>query len=163
MKNIISVVSFYLFFIVHCSAQSAESSLVSGFKINLHASSVILQHKNNLTLTLVIDSIILDKKTITPNFKTTIPISFESGFIHVNDSLYIKIFIARNQEYGSKFYTWKWDYLKKQASGFVSMGQSTYEIMDFNGSLESEGVQGHGIGVEGTEDYMMYYYRYKLE
>src|SRR4051812_9702506 len=81
--------------------------------IKPRSSSVVKQHRDILQLTLMIDSVEIQNKTIRPNFKKTFKIGFESDFIKVNDSLYIKIFIARNQEYGSKFYTWKWDYLKK--------------------------------------------------
>ena len=126
-------------------------------------SSVVKQHRDILQLTLIIDSIQIQNKMIRPNFKKTFKIGFESDFIKVNDSLYIKIFIARNQEYGSKFYKWKWDYLKKRGSQFYSQGISLYEIMDFNGTLDPNGSQGHGVGIENTPGFVMYYYRYKLE
>lgn len=127
------------------------------------ASVIVNQHKDNLQLTLIIDSIQIEDRTIRPNFKKTIRISYESDYIQVNDSLYIKIFIARNQEYGSKFYSWKWDYLKKRKSGFVSQGISSYEQMDFNGSLDANKGMGHGVGIEGARGFIMYYYRYKIE
>jgi hypothetical protein len=126
-------------------------------------SAVVKQHKENLQLTLIIDSIRIENRTILPNFKKTFEIGFESNFIRVNDSLYIKIFIARNLEYGSKFYTWKWDYLKKRGSQFYSQGMSLYEVMDINGPLDIYGAQGHGIGIENEPGYIMYYYRYRLK
>ncbi|HVY74632.1 MAG TPA: hypothetical protein VG890_07365 [Puia sp.] len=127
------------------------------------ATAVVHQHKNNLRLTLVIDSIIFGERKILPDFRITIPINFESGYIRVKDSLYIKIFIARNQEYGNKFYTWKWDFLKRRSDQYLFLGGSFYEVMDFNGSLDRGGSEGVGIGTQGDDDYIMYYYRYKLE
>ena len=125
--------------------------------------SIVLQHKDNLKLTLIVDSIIVGKKKIKLNFKTTLQLSSESDYIQVKDSLYIKIFIARTQEYGNKFYMWKWDFLKKRADNFHSQGVSQYETMDFNGNIDPNGSYGHGVGIEGTKDYIMYYYRYRLE
>jgi hypothetical protein len=95
--------------------------------------------------------------------RVTIPISFESDYIQVKDNLYLKLFIARNQEYGAKFYSWKWDFLSKKNGQFYSQGISQYETMDFNGSLDINTSQGHGVGLEDTPEYVMYYYRYKLE
>ncbi|HSZ87337.1 MAG TPA: hypothetical protein VK787_14995 [Puia sp.] len=114
-------------------------------------------------MTLIVDSIILGQRKVIPNFRITASISFESEYIQVKDSLYLKIFISRNQEYGNKFYTWKWDFLKKKNGQFYSQGVSQYEIMYYNGSLDINGSQGHGVGVEGTPGFVMYYYRYKLE
>lgn len=125
--------------------------------------SIVQHHKDNLKLTLIVDSIILGQRKVIPNFRITTPISFESDFIQVKDSLYLKIFISRNQEYGNKFYSWKWDFLKKKNGQFYSQGISQYEIMDYNGSLEIDGSQGHGVGIEATPEFVMYYYRYKLE
>jgi uncharacterized linocin/CFP29 family protein len=68
-------------------------------------SAVVKEHRAKLKLTLIIDSVIVYDKTIKPALNLTIPIGFESDYIPVNDSLYIKIFIARNQEYDYKFYT----------------------------------------------------------
>ncbi len=126
-------------------------------------SSVVSQHKEKLQLTLIIDSIQVQNKTIRPNFRKTFDIGFESDYIQVNDSLYIKIFIARNQEYGLKFYSWKWEYLKKRNTTFSSLGISFYNDMDYNGSLDANGGMGHGVGIEGTKGYIMYYYRYNLK
>lgn len=126
-------------------------------------SSIVQQHKENLHLTLIIDSITVGQKKIKPNFQTTLQLSFESDYIQVRDSLYIKIFIARAQEYGNKFYMWKWDFLKKRANSFHSQGVSQYETMDFNGSIDPNGSYGHGVGIEGTKEYIMYYYRYRLQ
>jgi hypothetical protein len=127
-------------------------------------SSIVKQHKDNLKLTLIVDSIVLGQRKVVPNFHIATPISFESDYIQVRDSLYLKIFISRNQEYGSKFYSWKWDFLKKKNGRFYSQGQSQYGVMDYNGILtKDDWSQGHGVGVKGTPEYVMYYYRYKLE
>ena len=125
--------------------------------------SIVQQHKDNLKLTLIVDSIILGQRKVIPNFRLTTSIIFESDYIQVKDTLYLKIFISRNQEYGSKFYSWKWDFLKKKNGQFYSQGISQYEIMDFNGSLDINGSQGHGVGIEDTPGFVMYYYRYRLE
>ena len=150
-----------------CIAQAQDPTFAdepTEFKIiKPSPSAIVNQHKDNLQLTLIIDSIQIQNRTILPNFKKTFKIGFESDFIRVNDSLYIKIFIARNQEYGSKFYSWKWDFLKKRGSQFYSLGISAYEMMDFNGRINPSGSQGHGVGIEDTPGFVMYYYRYKLE
>ncbi|MBI3139107.1 MAG: hypothetical protein HYZ15_11015 [Sphingobacteriales bacterium] len=127
------------------------------------ATAVVPHHKDNLKLTLIVDSIFIGQKKIIPHFSINMPISFESDYIQVKDNLYLKIFIARNQEYGAKFYTWKWDFLNKKNGKFYSQGVSSYEMMDFNGSIDVNTSQGHGVGLEDTPEYVMYYYRYKLE
>jgi hypothetical protein len=125
--------------------------------------SIVKQFKDNLNLTLIVDSIIVGRKKIIPHFKTTLQISYESDYIQMIDSFYIKIFIARTQEYGSKFYMWQWDFLKKRAGKFISQGRSEYETMDFGNAIDPKLNIGHGVGVEGTSDYIMYYYKYRLE
>ena len=162
-----SLTLFFIFWTVLGQAQDEKGFEENSTEFSILKPSpeaVVKEHKINLKLTLIIDSIILYNKKVIPFFRTTIPISFESDYIRVNDSLYLKIFIARNQEYGSKFYSWKWDFLKKKSSQYYSQGISSYEMMDFNGSLNSQnGSIGHGVGTEGTPTYVMYYYRYKLE
>lgn len=153
-----------LFLSLAFAAQSqTEDSNTDFTVIKPPSESIVQQHKETLQLTLIVDSIIIGQKTIIPGFKTTIPISFESDYIHVTDDLYLKIFIARNQEYGSKFYSWKWDFLKKKKGKFHSMGVGGYQMMDYNGSLDTDTIQGLGVGGEGTADFIMYYYRYKLQ
>ncbi len=125
--------------------------------------SIVKEFKDNLTLTLIVDSIIVGRNKIIPNFKTTLPIFFESDYIRVKDGFYIKIFIARTQEYGSKFYMWRWHFLKKQGNSYISFGKSNYETMDFAKAIDPSDNNGHGVGVQGTSNYIMYYYRYKLE
>ena len=127
------------------------------------SASIVKQFKDNLKLTLIVDSIIVGRKKIIPHFKTTLQISYESEYIQVKDSFYIKIFIARTQEYGSKFYMWKWDFLKKRANNYISQGKSEYETMDFAKAIDPKDNNGHGVGEEGTSNYIMYYYRYSLE
>lgn len=120
-------------------------------------------HKENLKLTLVIDSIQLNKKVQKINFKQTLYISFESDYIQVKDDIYIKIFVARNQEYGKKFYSWKWDYLKKKGEKFTRLNIGYYAPINYNQPISTNGNDGQGIGTEGESDYLMFYYRYKVE
>ncbi|MBX3241373.1 MAG: hypothetical protein KIT80_17820 [Chitinophagaceae bacterium] len=151
----ICVLSFY-----HGKAQDFSK----GYEIiEPSPNSVVKSHKDNLRLTLVIDSIIVGNKKILPNFRSTISIKYESEFIKVKDDLYIKIFIARNQEYGKKFYSWKWDYLRKVDGKYRSLGISSYEVLYFNQEINPSNSLGHGVGFEEDEDFIMYFYRYKLE
>lgn len=136
----------------------------SDFKIvKPSPTQVVNQHKANLELILIIDSIQFQNKTIQPKFRRTINIEFESDYIQVKDSFYIKIFISRNQEYGRKFYSWKWDYLIRRNGTYNSLGTSFYETMEYYGRLDGNGGMGHGVGIEGTKGYIMYYYRYSLK
>lgn len=156
---------FIFIFLLKSNLIKAQEEIVidKSERTELLKSSIVQQHKDNLHLTLIIDSIIVEKKTLLPNFYISMPIAFESDYIKVNDSLYVKIFISRHQEYGKKFYTWKWDYLQKKDGQFRSFGQSMYETMDYNGTVERKSVQGHGVGEKGKPGYVMYYYRYSLE
>ncbi|MFN8291202.1 MAG: hypothetical protein U0U70_13175 [Chitinophagaceae bacterium] len=120
-------------------------------------------HKDNLKLTLIIDSIQLGTRVQKINFQRTININFESDYLQVKDDIYIKIFISRNQEYGKKFYSWKWDYLKKKGNKYSKLNIGYYSPLDFNQPLPENGNEGQGNGNEGQPDYLMFYYRYKLE
>ncbi|GEM_PF-5817827 len=146
-----------------CNVGQAQISSSEYDIIKPSPTAVVPQHKDKLKLTLIVDSVFIGQKRINPNFRITTTLSFESDYVQIKDNLYIKIFIARNQEYGQKFYTWKWDFLTQKNGQFYSHGMSNYETMDFNGNLDINSSQGHGIGFEDTPDYMMYYYRYKLE
>jgi hypothetical protein len=163
MKDFIKIL--FCFFLTLLFGYTGQAQINSpGFEIiKPPPTAVVPLHKDNLKLTLIVDSIFIGQKKIIPNFRITITLSFESEYIQVKDNLYLKIFIARNQEYGQKFYTWKWDFLTKKGGQFYSQGISSYETMDFNGSLDINTSQGHGVGLEDTPDYVMYYYRYKLE
>ena len=55
-------------------------------------------HKEQLKLTLIIDSVRIGKKVDKLNYHRTWDINFESDYLQIKDDLYIKIFIARNQE-----------------------------------------------------------------
>ena len=123
----------------------------------------VAAHKDNLKLTLTIDSVEFSDKTIKTNFSKTISIGFESDYLRINDSLYIKVFIARNQEYGKKFYTWNWDYLKKRGSQFVSMGKNYYTEMEYGHTVPEHGDFGQGLGTFGTPSYIIYHYHYRIE
>jgi len=120
-------------------------------------------HKENLKLILIIDSIQVGKKVQKLNFQRTLDISFESDYLQIKDDIYIKIFISRNQEYGKKFYSWKWDYLKKKGNKYNKLGIGYYAPMDYNQPIPTNGNYGQGIGTEGESDYLMFYYRFKLE
>jgi hypothetical protein len=123
----------------------------------------VLSHKEQLKLTLIIDSIQIGTKVEKINFQRIMDINFESDYLQVKGDIYIKIFIARNQEYGKKFYSWKWDYLKKKGNGYERLDIGYYAPMDYNQPIPTNGNYGQGIGTEGQPDYLMFYYRYKLE
>jgi hypothetical protein len=123
----------------------------------------VKQHKEQLKLTLIIDSIQQGNKVEKINFKRTLDIAFESDYLQVKGDIYIKIFIARNQEYGKRFYSWKWDYLRKKGDKYNKLDIGYYAPMDYNQPIPTNGNYGQGIGTEGESDYLMFYYRYKLE
>ena len=62
-----------------------------------------------------------------------------------------KVFIATNQEYGKKFYTWNWNYLKKRGSQFVSMGKNNYTEMEYGHMVPEHENFGQGLGTFGTQ------------
>ena len=159
-----SIIFFFSFFvIISINTQGQTEIADTGRNESIPASAVVQAHKDNLKLTLIIDSFSVGEKTIIPHFRAIIPISFESDYIQIKDSFYLKIFLIRNQEYGKKFYSWKWNYLRKRQNHFISYGYSEYVIMDYNKSISQDGSNGMGIGISGTDEYLMYYYRYKLE
>lgn len=123
----------------------------------------VQSHKENLKLTLIIDSIQVGKKVHKINFQQTLNINFESDYLLIKDDIYIKIFISRNQEYGKKFYSWKWHYFKKAGNKYGRPNIGYYTPMDFNQPIPTNGNYGQGTGDEGQSDYLMFYYRYKLE
>lgn len=116
-----------------------------------------------MKLTLIIDSIEVGKKIQKLNLQQTFNINFESDYLQINDYIYIKIFLSRNQEYGKKFYSWKWDYFKKTGNKYRSLNTGNYTPMNFNQPILKTIKYGQGIGEEGQADYLMFYYRYKLE
>ena len=93
MKRLI-IFLFFLTLTISITAQRQKDTSEAEFNIlKPPSSSFVQEHKENLRLTLIVDSIILGKKTIIPNFQITIPIAFESDYIQVKDSMYLKIFI----------------------------------------------------------------------
>ena len=123
----------------------------------------VQNHKDQLKLTLMMDSIQLGSKVHKINFQQSLTLSFESEYLKVKDDIYIRIFLARNQEYGKKFYSWKWDYLRKEGGKYNKMGSGQYAPIVYNQPITMDGSYGQGIGIEGESDYLMFYYRYRLE
>ncbi len=159
-----TIVALLLFPTLVLSATAYSQTETSTTIVTTQTTSSSVQfHKDSLQLTLFIDKIVVGKKILTPKIQITIPMTYESDYVKITDELSIKIFISRHQEYGKKFYAWKWDYLRKRGDRLVSEGQSQYEAINFNEPLTQLGAFAHGIGVEGTPDYLMYYYRYKLD
>lgn len=148
-----------IFLVQYVSAQQGDSNDISVPS----AEWTVQNHKEQLKLTLLIDSIQIGKKIWKLNFQRTLDINFESDYLQVKDSIYIRIFIARNQEYGKKFYSWKWDYLEKKDGKYNKLGSSYYAPMNFNQPIQTIGNYGEGIGTEGESDYLMFFYRYRLE
>ncbi len=124
---------------------------------------IVPVHKDKLKLTLAIDSVEFSDRTIKTHFNNTITIGFESDYLKINDSLYIKVFIARNQEYGKKFYSWNWDYLKKRGTQFFSMGKGYYDALEIGNTIPATGNSGQGLGTYGTPGYIIYHYHYRIE
>ncbi|MBM3415804.1 MAG: hypothetical protein FJY20_04995 [Bacteroidetes bacterium] len=112
---------------------------------------------------MTIDSVEFSDKTIKTSFNKTIIIGFESDYLKINDSLYIKIFITKNQEYDKKFYSWNWDYLKKRGSQFFPMGKSYYDEMEYGNTVPANGNFGRDLGTYGTPGYIIYHYHYRIE
>jgi hypothetical protein len=89
-------------------------------------------------------------------------ITNESDYIQVHDSIYIKVFIARGQEYGRKIYLWRWDYYKKSGTEYRLIGNSIYWKFDFNTDFYlSQQDISQGSGHKGDPNYLMIYYRFK--
>ena len=124
---------------------------------------LVNQFKPELKLTFLMDSVIVGKKSYTLNLKNTTQIEYESDYIQVFGDYYIKIFISRNQEYGEKFYGWRWDYLKKTGSTFTKIGYNYYSRIEYDKPMPSKFTSGSGFGTEGEKDYLMIYYRYRIE
>lgn len=155
---------FLLVIIVICLLKSASAQEESANKILIPPPEwTVSMHKEQLKLTLIIDSIIVASKVEKMNLQRTFNINFESDYLQIIENLYIKIFIARNQEYGKKFYSWKWDYLRKNDGNYISLGNSFYDPMVYNQPMITSGSYGQGIGTEGQSNYLMVYYRYKIE
>lgn len=142
---------------VKAQEQNANTALGPGPAYTVQA------HKEQLRLTIMIDSVHIANKTEKLNFQRTLDISFESDYLQIKDDIHIKIFIARNQEYGKKFYSWKWEYLKKTGESYTSLGAGYYEPVRYNRPLATNTTYGQGIGNEGESGHLMFYYRYKLE
>jgi hypothetical protein len=122
------------------------------------------EFKDSLLLTLTIDSILFSYESQKVKLIYKLTIAHESPLLKLNDSISIKIFIARNYEYGKKFYTMKWDYFKNNGSCDKFIQSSNYDKIKF-GTIDknNSGDYGQGIGAMGEDIYTMIYYRYKLE
>ena len=145
-------------------AQPYLSISQSDYLTQLENRKKVTAFKDKLHLTFIIDSVVIGTKTYKLGTKYDLDLEYESDYLQVKDNFYLKIFIARNQEYGSKFYSWKWDYINKLNTGFHTMQTSNSSAMDFNSDARLKGSpNGQGIGVEGESYYYMIWYRYKLE
>jgi len=146
------------------------------FGINLNAQSLpkvedvmpsadmsVATHKDHLQVTIRIDSVTIGNKTSRLNFQKVLNIQFESDYILIKDDLYVKIFISRNQEYGKKFYSWKWDYLQKKGNSYYRLGLGYYMPLNYDQPISGSGNYGIGNGNEGDSDYVMIYYDYHVE
>lgn len=153
-----------LLFLIVCFSNNifAQQTSLTNELIPL-AEWTVKSHKEQLRLTLIIDSIQLGNKVEKINFQRILDISFESDYLQVKGDIYIKIFISRNQEYGRKFYSWKWDYLRKTGDSYKRLGTGYYDPMEYDQPIAVNDNYGQGIGTEGESDYLMFYYRYKLE
>lgn len=145
-------------------AQPFISRSQNDYLTELENRKKVSSFKDKVHLTFIIDSAVIGTKSYKLGTKYDLNLEFESDYLQVKDNFYIKIFITRNQEYGSKFYSWKWDYLNKTNSGYNRMQTSNTSAMDFNNDAILKGSpNGQGIGREGESYYYMIWYRYKLE
>ena len=127
MKNL-KLILLAVLFVGRISAQEETSNDFLAPAVE----SVVGSHKEELKLTLIIDSVQIGTKGERLKFSRTLDISYESDYLQVIGDFYIKIFISRNQEYGKKFYSWKWEYLKKVGGKFKRLSIGYYAPMSFN-------------------------------
>ena len=124
---------------------------------------VVSSHKDVVHLTLIIDSVVRAGTTYQLNRKIELDIKSESGYIQIANDLFLKVFISRNEEYEQKFYSWRWNFIKKEGVQYRQLGRTDYQPLSFNSDVQMHGASwGSGIGDEDTADYLMFYYRYKL-
>jgi hypothetical protein len=154
MRNII----FILILFSTLNSVAAQENTLGPFK-----EYTVSAHKEQLKLTLLIDSIQIGNKVEKLNLRLKLDINYESDYLQIADNYYVKIFFGRNQEYGKKFYTWRWDYLQKKGKNYNLLGASSYTGIEFNQPISTCGRYGQGMGTEGASDYLMFYYRYILE
>ncbi len=125
---------------------------------------ILKRHKKIIKLTFIVDSLIISNRSFSLMKPWSDKIRFETDFLHLHENVYIKIFISRNEEYNKKFYSWKWDYYMKEGLNFKNMGSSIYAPISYKSDYHFtiKGM-GQGIGTPGTQDYIMIYYRYRVE
>lgn len=151
---------FFVFLFISNSNLSAQDEELS----SLGKEYIVNEHKKLLHMVLLIDSVIIGKKSHKLNVKHDLNLEFESEVLQIKDDLFIKVFIGRTQEYGSKFYSWRWDFLRKKQGSFTRAGSSIYSPVRYGKSKPDYlGREGVGVGEEGEPDYFMIYYRYTLE
>lgn len=124
----------------------------------------IYHFADTIRLQLYFDRIVEELETTVLNKKVELAISNESDYIHIYDSIYIKVFIARGQEYGKKMYLWRWDYFRKSENNFNRIGYQYYSRLPFNtNDYLNIPEYGQGLGTEGNPGYLMIYFRFKAE
>lgn len=160
------IILFLMFYIgVAASVHSQKAGGLVAFDVHVpNGDQLVAAHKETLQLTLVIDSVVRFNKTYKLNWRKELTINHETDYLQIANDLYIKIFIARNVEYGKKFYSWRWDYLKKVGEQYLQLGGSEYQRISFNSNDQlTGGSWGQGIGDENSSDYLMFYYRSKIQ
>lgn len=127
-------------------------------------SAVVNQHKAVLNLTLIIDSVQRGTKIFKTSWKRELTIRNETEYLNVTNDIYLKIFLVRNEEYGNKFYSWKWDLHRKDGSNFFLLADGGYEIVDVGTDYFSPG-NSYSRSSEGEkpEDTLAIYCRYKFD
>jgi antitoxin component YwqK of YwqJK toxin-antitoxin module len=124
--------------------------------------NVVQEFRDSVHLKLTVDSMRLNGKIIKIPVKFTLDLEYESELLKLNDSLYIKLILIRNHEYGQKFYSLRIDPFKKKADCYLYMQGSGVQLVKVPYNKES--TADFGIGNrDDLLDYMQFYFRYHIE
>jgi antitoxin component YwqK of YwqJK toxin-antitoxin module len=111
-------------------------------------------------LQLTFDSIQLQGHTIKEPITFKLKIENETELLQLNDSLYIKLILFRNHEYGQKFYSIRFDHFKKGKECMQLIQNGATILMEYNKRAMAG---GWGIGSDSDPTFMRFYCTYKLE
>ena len=157
MKKLIFLASFLA---INYFALSQTSNLKDEcFSSNVSNTNSVKEFKDNLKLTIEVKKLTIGKITHIINFLHTETIQSESSLIQFNDSVAVKISVARAVDFKNKKYLYKLDLFEKKDNCWRPKNTYNYFNEFHLGTISS----GSGSGIEGTIDYLFFNGVLKIE
>ncbi len=126
----------------------------------------VLKFKDSLDLKPEIVSVEFKDKNIRLNKSFRFNIHFESAYINVHDSLFIKVYLSRNKEDGQLYYGMRWGYFIEKKLAFLRFAKSNYIETIYNYDLDKQKYttpNSFSIGNKDVAGYFKINYFYQLQ